>query len=70
MNDPGKANVVDGHSISLVGYANATQFPGGGFFVFRNSWGTGFGDKGYGYVSFDYVKKYTNDLLVYQLPKK
>ncbi len=68
MTDPGKANMFDGHSVSLVGYAKSPDFPGGGFFVFRNSWGTEFGDKGYGYFSFDYVKKYANDLFVYKEP--
>jgi len=68
ISDPGKANMLDGHSVSLVGYGKSPDFPGGGLFVFRNSWGVEFGDQGYGYLSFDYVKKYANDLLVYQQP--
>ncbi len=70
MDDPGKPNVTDGHSIVLVGYAKSQLFPGGGFFVFRNSWGTDFGENGYGYMSFEYVQKYTNDLLVYKLAQE
>lgn len=68
MSDPGKTNMADGHSVSLVGYGKSPDFPGGGVFVFRNSWGTDFGNQGYGYFSFDYVKEYANDLLVYQAP--
>ena len=57
--------LVDGHSVVLVGYAQHNQFPGGGYFIFRNSWGPGWGDKGYGYASFEYLRKYANDLVAY-----
>jgi hypothetical protein len=66
--DLGKAPagaLVDGHSVVLVGYAQHNQFPGGGYFIFRNSWGQGWGDKGYGYASFEYLRKYANDLVAY-----
>jgi hypothetical protein len=56
--------LVDGHSVALVGYAQHSQLPGGGYFIFRNSWGNT-GDKGYGYLSFDYVRKYANDFVAY-----
>jgi Papain family cysteine protease len=56
----------DGHSVPLVGYRKDTAFPGGGYFVFRNSWGAGWGDNGYGYMPFDYVLKYANDLVAYR----
>ncbi len=58
--------LTDGHSVALVGYARSPMFPGGGFFVFRNSWGTSFGDNGYGYVPFAYVTRFANDLLAYE----
>lgn len=67
--DLGKApqgKLVDGHSVVLVGYSTSRSFPGGGFFVFRNSWGITSGDQGYGYVSFEYILKYANDLLAYR----
>lgn len=55
----------DGHSVVLVGYKKSASFPGGGYFIFRNSWGTGYGDNGYGFMSFSYVATYANDLMAY-----
>ena len=47
------------HAISLVGWDDnypASNFlitpPGDGAFILKNSWGTGFGDKGYMYISY------------------
>jgi hypothetical protein len=63
----GANDVYDGHSIVFVGYKKSKDFPGGGYLIFRNSWGTGFGEQGYGYMSFEYASAYTNDLLAYPL---
>jgi C1A family cysteine protease len=41
--------VFDGHSVPLVGYRKDSAFTGGGYFVFRNSWGSSWGDSGYGH---------------------
>jgi len=57
--------VFDGHSVALVGYRRDNAFPGGGYFVFRNSWGPDWGDHGYGYMPFSYVLTYANDLVAY-----
>jgi hypothetical protein len=57
--------VFDGHSVPLVGYRKDATYAGGGYFVFRNSWGTGWGDDGYGYMPFQYVLDYANDLVAY-----
>ncbi len=65
---PAASEVFDGHSIIFVGYKVSNSFPGGGYLVFRNHWGTSFMDNGYGYMSFDYASKYTNDLVQYILP--
>ena len=62
---PAANNVSDGHSVSLVGFKYSNLFPGGGYFIIRNSWGTGFGDSGYAYITFDFVKKFANDLVYY-----
>ena len=64
MRDVGKAQMFDGHSVALVGFVVHASYPGGGYFILRNSWGDGW-DAGYGYVSFDYIGKYANDLLAY-----
>jgi C1A family cysteine protease len=42
--------LLGGHAIALVGYDDPARY-----FTFRNSWGTGWGDKGYGYLPYDYV---------------
>jgi hypothetical protein len=68
MKTPPPADVFDGHSIDFVGYKASKLFPGEGYFIFRNSWGTGFGDNGYGYMSFDYAMKYVNDAMEYTKP--
>ncbi len=53
----GKANT--NHDVTIVGWDDAyskTKFatppPGDGAFIIRNSWGTGFGDGGYFYMSY------------------
>ncbi len=60
---PPPAGVFDGHSIVLVGYADDPGPSGGGMFVFRNSYGPGWGEKGYGRMSYAYVRAYANDAL-------
>ena len=36
-----------GHAILIVGYADDSSLPGGGYFTVKNSWGTGWGESGY-----------------------
>jgi hypothetical protein len=55
--------MFDGHSIDLVGFREAKSFPGGGYFIFRNSFGPSFGSNGYGFVSFQYLRSYANDAI-------
>lgn len=55
--------IEGGHAIVAVGYddnmkiknTNAGGKETTGAFIIRNSWGTGWGDKGYGYLPYDYV---------------
>lgn len=42
-----------GHSVMLVGYK---QIANKNYYIVRNSWGTVWGDGGYGYISFDTLK--------------
>lgn len=65
MKTPPANGVFDGHSIDLVGYKASSTFPGGGYFIFRNSGGKGFGADGYGFMPFEYAKKYVNDAVFY-----
>jgi len=64
--DASKNPMFDGHSIDLVGFHEGEQFPGGGYFIFRNSFGPRFGHDGYGFLSFDYMSRYANDAIVIQ----
>jgi C1A family cysteine protease len=61
--DSSKNPMFDGHSIDLVGFHEGREFPGGGYFIFRNSFGSGFGQDGYGFVSFAYIREYSNDAI-------
>ena len=60
---PPKSEVFDGHSIALVGYHDNSRRTGGGVFYFRNSNGPTWGDRGYGAVSYAYVRAYANDAI-------
>jgi hypothetical protein len=61
--DKGHSPMFDGHSIALVGFREGKEFPGGGYFIFRNSWGPKFCDEGYGFLSFQYIRDYSNDAI-------
>lgn len=45
-----EGEVLGGHALVLVGYNDSTSK-----FTFRNSWGTGWGDGGYGTIPYDYL---------------
>ena len=47
---------LGGHAICPVGYDDKT-----GFIKFKNSWGINWGDKGYGYLPYEYIDKYMMD---------
>jgi C1A family cysteine protease len=51
------------HTVPLVGYALNTAEPSKSYFVYRNSAGSAFGDKGYGYMTVDYAKKFVYDFM-------
>ena len=41
-----------GHELLIVGYDDSASM-----FIFRNSWGTAWGDAGYGYMPYGYVER-------------
>jgi hypothetical protein len=56
---PGES-IRGGHAVCAVGYREDDSAPGGGYIIFRNSWGSDFGSEneyeiGYGYVPFEVV---------------
>ena len=48
--------VAGGHAICIAGFDDAKSA-----FKFKNSWGDGWADHGYGYLPYDYMKKYCQD---------
>jgi len=54
------------HSMAVVGYQYDASYGGGGYFIFRNSYGTGIGEKGYVKESFEQVRSSINDVYVYR----
>lgn len=48
--------LLGGHALFCCGYQDDSQSAGGGYLIVKNSWGTGFGDQGYVYLPYDYVR--------------
>ena len=57
-----KEQLVGGHAIVIVGYDDATRR-----LRFVNSWGTGWGDQGFGYLPYEYAEKYMSDAWTFRL---
>ena len=64
-----KEDKEGGHAAILVGFIKNKNLPEGapkatekGYFILKNSWGTGFGDCGYVYVDFKHLRKYAYGL--------
>lgn len=51
--------IVGGHAVVVVGYDDGVQCKNAskGALLIRNSWGTSWGQHGYGYLPYDYVRK-------------
>lgn len=47
---------IGGHALCIIGFDDTKQI-----FKFKNSWGRGWADKGYGYLSYSYLQKYCVD---------
>src|SRR5712692_3501001 len=56
-------SLLGGHALFCCGYKDDTKYAGGGYLIVQNSWGTGFGDKGFVYLPYGYiVPKLTSDI--------
>jgi hypothetical protein len=64
---PPPGSVFDGHSVAFVGYQDEPGTDAVGTFTFRNSAGPGWGDEGYGVMSYAYARAYANDILWLEL---
>jgi hypothetical protein len=78
VRDP-SGDCPDGHAICILGYRQDRRAPGGGWFIFRNSWGLEWSSetgntsqpfaprdlpgRGYGVLSVGYVNTYVSELL-------
>ncbi|MBC8740604.1 hypothetical protein F6X40_28645 [Paraburkholderia sp. UCT31] len=45
-----------GHEILVVGYQDSDQVAGGGYFIIKNSWSSGWGDGGLAYVTYEWLQ--------------
>ena len=45
-----------GHAIVIVGYADDLTRSDGGYFIVKNSWGTGWGNQGYFYIGYSEIR--------------
>jgi hypothetical protein len=52
---PGRSS-LGGHAVCVVGYSH-----GDNYFKFKNSWSEAWGDKGYGYLTYEYMERYCLD---------
>ena len=60
---------VGGHASVILGFVPNNKLPAGvspakeeGFFIVKNSWGTGNGDCGYYYMDYKYLRKYAKGI--------
>jgi C1A family cysteine protease len=69
----GGENAVGGHAVCLVGYQDSSTSPGGGYFIVRNSWGTGWAyaspyGPGYGIIPYQYIANEASEAFTAQVP--
>lgn len=54
--------LLGGHAVLAAGYKDDLHQKGQGMLICRNSWGPGWGDKGYFYLPYSYFSKYVSDM--------
>lgn len=55
-----KEEILGGHAVFVCGYYDDASWPGGGYLIVKNSWGTGWGDQGYFYMPYEFAKSRLN----------
>ena len=60
---------LGGHCVCLAGYSDDPDWPGGGYFVFRNSWGSAWAHEspvkaGYGMLPYAYVDQHGSNFVI------
>ena len=58
--DPNNSPMNGTHRVAVVGYRDDASVPGGGYWIIKNSWGTGWGDHGYGYIRYGVLEAYNS----------
>lgn len=65
-------NETGGHAMVIVGYNDvlSEEYPGGGYFIIRNSWGTMWGEQnyygaGYGTIPYQYILDYAWEIYTF-----
>jgi C1A family cysteine protease len=56
-----------GHAVTLVGYMSTTGHLEDAVFIFKNSWGTDWGQGGYGTVTYGYLSKHLSDAVLLEI---
>lgn len=47
------------HGVVVVGYQDDDALAQGGYWIVKNSWGTGWGDSGYGYIRYGDLERHS-----------
>ena len=56
MPDVNKEQLLGGHAVTVFGYKDDLSWAGGGYFIVKNSWGNGWGSKGYFFMPYAYAQ--------------
>jgi C1A family cysteine protease len=54
---PSWGGLID-HAVQIVGFVDDPSLTAGGYWIFKNSWGTEWGDAGYGYALYGFMERH------------